>query len=409
MPRSAAPTWAFRARFRRRAFGWRSRPAIERIEEAVREIRSVARTEPARAAEGAVLFIEKLVPAIEQVDGSSGSIGSATNRAIEACVAVIIVADADVVTRERWLERLWAAYTDDGFGYLDTLPDRWGDLCVSPAIASCWAERLLASIRELRAAQSAAGARHGYLKEVVPHLATLLKAGRHKEILDFLDAEPLRFWPYHEWGFRALAAEGRIEDALRYAEPFRERGGYDGQILRACEEMLIALGRADEAYAGYGLRVAADAVGGGGSYLSVYRLLVKRYPSKEPRCILDDLVASTPGCEGSWFAAAKAAGRREEAIRLANLSPCDPRTLARAARDFVEKDPSFAMEAALAALRWIARGVGYEITNLDVMNAYRDGLRAAESLSQAEAFQEQVRAIVCDGGPFLRDALRLIP
>jgi hypothetical protein len=37
----------------------------------------VAKTEPVLAAEGAVLFLEKLAPAIEQVDSSSGAIGSA--------------------------------------------------------------------------------------------------------------------------------------------------------------------------------------------------------------------------------------------------------------------------------------------------------------------------------------------
>lgn len=48
--------WEFKARFRRRAFGWNSRPAIERVREAVSEIKKVARRDPVLAAEGAVLF-----------------------------------------------------------------------------------------------------------------------------------------------------------------------------------------------------------------------------------------------------------------------------------------------------------------------------------------------------------------
>ena len=56
--------WAFRARFRRTAFGWKgTKLAIERIHEALTEIRAVARQDPAAAAEGAVLFLEKLSPA----------------------------------------------------------------------------------------------------------------------------------------------------------------------------------------------------------------------------------------------------------------------------------------------------------------------------------------------------------
>jgi hypothetical protein len=33
----------------------------------------------------------------------------------------------------------------------------------------------------------------------------------------------------------------------------------------------------------------------------------------------------------------------DQAIELANQSPCDPRTLIRAARDMVEKEPLFAL------------------------------------------------------------------
>ena len=72
-------TWAFRAKFRRDAFGWRgSRLAIERINEALAEIRSVARQDPVCAAQGAVLLLERLSPALSQVDSSSGALGSAT-------------------------------------------------------------------------------------------------------------------------------------------------------------------------------------------------------------------------------------------------------------------------------------------------------------------------------------------
>jgi hypothetical protein len=47
MPKAKAHKWTFRARFRRRAFGWRSQPAIKRIKEAVSEIKKVARKHPA--------------------------------------------------------------------------------------------------------------------------------------------------------------------------------------------------------------------------------------------------------------------------------------------------------------------------------------------------------------------------
>jgi hypothetical protein len=66
--------WQFAGRFRRNAFGWRSQPAIQRVREAVSEIKGVARRDALLGAEGAVLFLEKVealptIPAHILVDG----------------------------------------------------------------------------------------------------------------------------------------------------------------------------------------------------------------------------------------------------------------------------------------------------------------------------------------------------
>jgi hypothetical protein len=75
--------WAFRPRFRTNAFGWRgSKLAIERLREAVGEIKAVARTAPETAAEGAVLLMERLWSALQGVDSSSGALGNATNKTV---------------------------------------------------------------------------------------------------------------------------------------------------------------------------------------------------------------------------------------------------------------------------------------------------------------------------------------
>jgi Gp49-like protein DUF891 len=99
MPTRTRRKWRFKGRFRRHAFGWRSDPAIVRIREAVSEIKDVARTELVEAAEGAVTFIERLSPALENVDSSSGAIGSAVNHAIAELVPIIAGAPADESTR----------------------------------------------------------------------------------------------------------------------------------------------------------------------------------------------------------------------------------------------------------------------------------------------------------------------
>ena len=118
------------------------------------------------------------------------------------------------------------------------------------------------------------------------------------------------------------------------------------------------------------------------------------YPHKLPGDILADLVETTPGNEGKWFAAAKNAQLYDEAIALATRTPCDPKTLTRAARDHAEKEPSFAIEAGLLALRWLVEGCGFDITGVDVWAAYGATIKAAEQKGRVAEVKERIRAIV---------------
>jgi hypothetical protein len=67
MAEAAAHEWNFRTRLRRNAFGWKSEPAIKGVKEAVSEIKKVARRDGVLAAEGAVLFLERVSPALARV------------------------------------------------------------------------------------------------------------------------------------------------------------------------------------------------------------------------------------------------------------------------------------------------------------------------------------------------------
>ena len=100
------------------------------------EIKQVARKEPVLAAEGAVTLLEKISPALEQVDSSSGALGSAVNKAIETLVPLIVKANVEPKQRQRWLDRLWQALQDDEIPYIELLSDHWGELCVTPDMAS---------------------------------------------------------------------------------------------------------------------------------------------------------------------------------------------------------------------------------------------------------------------------------
>ncbi len=380
MPKGGAYRWEFKARFRRGAFGWRSQPAILRVKQAVMEIKRVARADPVLAAEGAVSFLERISPALENVDSSSGAMGAAVNHAIAELVPIISEAPTDEKTRAKWLERLYEAHAADKIPYIELLTDYWGELCASKETASAWADRLLPVARmALGSDKSLRGKYH----VASACLSSLFRAERYDELIEILETE--RFWPYKRWAVKTLAAQGRNEEAIRYAESCRSRWASDMDIDRLCEEILHSMGRADEAYARYGIRAHR-----GGTYLATFRAVSRRYPDRRPAEILADLAESTPGEEGKWFAAAKEAGLYEEALTLASRSPCDPRTLTRAARDHVENEPTFALGAGLLALHWLLEGYGYEITGADVMAAHGLTMKAAERLGRISEVEQKI-------------------
>jgi hypothetical protein len=376
--------WAFAPRFRRGSFGWKSRPAIQRVKEALSEIKKTARKDPLLAAEGAVLFLEKVSPALEQVDSSSGAIGTAVNHAVRELVGIIAEARAEEELRERWLERLWRAHEADRIPYIESLADHWGELCASKELASAWADRLLGITRM---ALGRDGHQRGFFHGTPACLSALHHAERHVETLELLEAET--FWPYKRWAVRALAAMGRKAEAIRCAESSRSPWASDADIDSLCEEILLSCGLADEAYERYGLTANRA-----GTYLAWFRAVSKKYPEKSASRILADLVETTPGEEGKWFAAAKEARLFEEALELARRSPCDPRTLARAARDYAEEAPAFALGAGLVALHWLVQGYGYEITGADVWAAYSHTLKAGERCGDADAVRRRIRELV---------------
>ncbi len=181
-----------------------------------------------------------------------------------------------------------------------------------------------------------------------------------------------------------MVALGRKAEAIRYAEASRGLNEPDSHISELCEEILLSSGLADEAYQRY-----AIAANQATTHLATFRAIAKKYPHIKAEQILRDLVASTPGAEGKWFAAAKDAGLFSVAIELVNLSPTDPRTLARAAKDFAETQPTFAFAAGVASLRWISLGYGYDITGLDVLDAHSAVMLAA---AKAGLDEQQVKA-----------------
>ena len=395
---TSAHKWQFPTRIRPNAFSWKSsRAAVQRIKEALGEIQSVARHDAVHAAEGAVRLIERLSPALEHVDSSSGALGSAVNGAIEALVPIIAAAPVPGKVREKWLDRLYEAHEADGVPYIEILTDYWGNLCVTRELASAWADRLLEITRlALSPDKSLRGHYHG----ITACLDALLCAERFSELYDVLQSE--KFWSYKRWAVKALAAEGKADEAIQLAESSRGPWTNDTDVNLLCEGILLSLGRIEEAYRRYGLFSHRA-----GTYLATFRAVAKAYPSVPRTQILSDLIDISPGDEGKWFATAKELGMYEVALKLVRESPCDPKTLARAARDFVDREPDFAQGAGFAALYWLTLGHGYEVTAIDVWGAYHSTLKAAEHLGTLSDTKTRIQQLVAQqaAGGFVRQVL----
>lgn len=394
--------WAFRARFRRTAFGWKgSKLAIERIHEALTEIRAVARQDPAAAAEGAVLFLEKLSPALNQIDSSSGALGNATYSAVKELVPIISSAPVDAAVRKKWLDRLFDAIQDDDPPYIEHLGDHWGDLCATPELASVWADQLLPTQRSvLRDRQSGT---YAFFSGTTLCYSALFTAGRHDELLGLLAMDPRPIWQYLIWGARVLSARGQVDETIAYVRQHAGTTTSLETIARFAEEALLKANRRAEAFDQFAL-LANQA----NSNLSTFRALAKKYPELAPDKLLGHLIASTPGEPGKWFATAKTLKLFDRATQLAWASPCDPKTLTRAARDHLVKQPAFAMQCALAALHWMSVGHGYELTGFDAHEAHRLAIEAAGNAQQsapAQAAIEQVLAADRPMSAWLRKAL----
>jgi hypothetical protein len=281
--------------------------------------------------------------------------------------------------------------------YIETLTDYWGELCVTSEIASAWADRLL---EVTRMALGPDKSLRGHFHATTACLSALLHARRYKEIYSVL--EHTDFWHYKCYAVRALAAEGRPDEAISLAESLRGHWTPDRAVDRLCEQILLKAGRSEEAYRRFGL-----AVPGGGTYLARFRAVAAAYPDIGRERILRDLIARSPGDEGKWFTAAKELRLYDLALELVRDSPCDPKTLSRAANAHVERHPEFAEGAGLAALRWLVQDYGFEITALDVWGAFHATLKAAATLGRAGKTREAVRDLVATEQPdgFVRQVL----
>jgi hypothetical protein len=94
--------WQFKRKFRTNAYGWRaSSLAISRLKEAAAEIRSLAKSDPVAAGDGVVSLMERIWPAFQGIDTSSGTLGAAVFRTLHELLPILTVAPANIWLRSK--------------------------------------------------------------------------------------------------------------------------------------------------------------------------------------------------------------------------------------------------------------------------------------------------------------------
>ncbi len=373
--------WDFVERFTSGDIGWKTQPALKDIKAAAREIKKVAKKDGALAAEGVGLFFENISEALSMVDCSASAVSSMMRKVVGELTVVFSKAELATEERQAMLERMYVAYRADQMGVSEALGESWGRLCSDNEIASQWADKLL---EECKLAWGPERGRGYIAKGMSNCLSSLLYSERYQDLLDLLALAPRKTWTYHHFGVRALAAQEHMPEALEYA---KEAGANTEGVVVAklCEELLLDKGLVDDAYRLYGLKASET-----NTYHAWYRAILTKYSHKTPAEVLADLAAHEPGHEGKWFAAAKSAGLYDEAIELVRSSPCSPETLVRAARDYGEERPGFAVEAGVAALRWLSEGHGYDKTEALVHDAFDYSLAAATHAGSVDELRARI-------------------
>lgn len=376
--------WTFKSHFRREAYGWKGTIlASQRMKQAISEIRKVAKTNPSLAGEGVIELFNRLYPAVEHIDSSSGALGNALNRTIEALTPILLQAPWDMDTRDKWLEVLYEAIIEDGWNIFHDLEDQWGELCVYPALAHRWADRLLPVVKAAWSSDNSP-----FITGDDICASCLLYTARYKELYELVYVNSRMFWFHCKFWAKALEKQGKLEEALTYAEYVRTQQrtpNEDRAIDHFCETILVKMGKVQEAYEKYGLNMSSY-----GTYVNIYRNICKKYPTIDKKKILSDCIDKS-GQKGKWFAAAKDAGYLDIALECAQAGNSNPYTLLRATRDFRDKDPEFAVKVGVEAIvRLLTGDFAEPITASDIDTAYCSAAAVARNANLLPWFSAEL-------------------
>ena len=377
--------WDFKRYFKAKAFGWKgTQLAKKRISSALKEINKINKTNKILAAEGSIYLMSRFWPAFQHIDTSSGSLGNVVNHAMEKLLLTIIEAPAELVIRQHWLDILWNILQNDGVDYVAAIAEYWGELSGYPDEASRRADQFSFIVKEEWNCHRA------IVHFDVAYLSALFYSGRFDEILEVTEKAPYMTWQIKKIVARVLALTD-VDKAINYAEQvcgIINQSQYE--VYKYCEKLLIDCARIEEAYERYGIMANQAS-----TYINWFNKIKKKYKSiKSDKQILLDLINSKVAEPGKWFAVANKLQYYDLAVELVQNSPADPKTLTRAAKNCLKKNPSYALEIAIRSLHWIVMGYGYEITNYDVLDAMTVLEKSAEVTNQTKKVIKKVNAMV---------------
>lgn len=248
----------------------------------------------------------------------------------------LVSAKVDVLTRRKWLEQILAIIKKDRLGWTRDIASRFSEICASERLANEYADRFL----DDRGTGS------------ILTLKSLEKAGRFRELIEILDKTQNTDPESVQMLMGAYQAIGKLENALEVGESFlshlKKSGNYaDYGVKSICHQILLKLGRKEEAYQNYALEVT-NAINPSQAFEELRAIYSEKIESE----IFDDLISKKLRSSNSpnWLDLALEHNFYDPAFRVARSPEMDLEKLLEKSKHIGKSQASIALELLFISL-----------------------------------------------------------